>query len=370
MADRDDPRPLFERFPGLEAGLPLVRLATLPTPVRRLAKLEARTAASSLWLKDDGPSSPFYGGNKVRKLELVLAAARAQRASTVLTFGYAGSNHATATAVHASRLGMRSISILLPQHNAAYLRKNLLVSAAVGAELHEYPSRSALYPGCALTILRHRLRDGRAPFVIAPGGSSPLGTVGFVNAAFELAGQVEAGLLPLPERIYAAAGSLGTVVGLGIGLAALGLPVKIVAVRVVDEHFVNPGRALSLWRKTVAMLREKDPAFPDVGDPADRIDFRGEFFGGEYARTTPEAADAQRLAAGLEGLELDVTYTAKALACVLADARSGRFPHGPVLFWNTCNSSDLSDLAAGAKAADLPRRLRRYFEPDDSFGDT
>ena len=368
MADPDDRRPLFERFPALGVGLPLVRLANLPTPVRRLAGVEARTAASSLWLKDDGPSSPFYGGNKVRKLELVLAAARAGQASAVLTFGYAGSNHATATAVHASRLGMRSISMLLPQHNAAYLRKNLLVSAAVGAELHEYPSRGALYIGSALTILRHRVRERKAPFVIAPGGSSPLGTVGFVNAAFELAEQVEAGMLPLPERIYAAAGSLGTVVGLGIGMAALGLPVKIMAVRVVDERFVNPSRALALWRRTVALLRAHDPSFPDVGDPRDRIELRGEFFGGQYARTTPEAAEACRIAARNEDLDLDVTYTAKAMACLFADARSGRFPQGPVLFWNTCNSSDLSDLA-DAQATDLPHRLRRYFELDDSFGE-
>jgi len=368
MAEFDDRRPLFEHFPGLAAALPLARLATLPTPVRRLAKLGAQTTATSLWLKDDGPSSPFYGGNKVRKLELLLGAARAQQASKVLTFGYAGSNHATATAVHASRLGMRSISILLPQLNAGYLRKNLLVSAAVGAELHQYPSKSALYFGTAVTILRHRLRDRKSPFVIAPGGSSPLGTIGFVNAAYELAEQVEAGLLPLPERIYAAAGSLGTVVGLGIGVAALRLPVKVVAVRVVDERFVNPARALALWRKTVALLRAGDATFPDVGDPSDRMEFRGEFFGGEYARTTAEAAEARRLAGKLEDLDLDVTYTAKALACVLADARTARFPEGPVLFWNTCNSSNLSGLVADSQATDLPRRLRRYFDPGESLG--
>ena len=367
MAEPHERRPLFERFPGLRAGLALVRLAVLPTPVRPLAGLSAAAAGSDLWLKDDGPSSPHYGGNKVRKLELLLAAARGAGARTVLTFGYAGSNHATATAVHAARLGIRSISILLPQQNAAYLRRNLLVSAAVGAELHEYPSTSALVAGCALAMLRCSLREGRRPYVIAPGGSSALGTVGFVNAAFELAGQVEAGLLPLPGLIYAAAGSLGTVVGLGIGLAALGLPTRIVGVRVVERRFVNPSRALALWRKTVALLRAHDASFPDVGDPGERLALRDECFGGLYARQTPEAAEARRLARKLEGLELDVTYTAKTLACVLADARAGRLADTPVLFWNTCNSSDLSRLAADAKPSALPRRLRRYFEIDESF---
>ncbi|MFN2424857.1 MAG: 1-aminocyclopropane-1-carboxylate deaminase/D-cysteine desulfhydrase [Candidatus Binatia bacterium] len=365
MTDADDRRPLFARFPGLAAGLPWIRLATLPTPVRRMAKLGDRVGPSALWLKDDGPSSAFYGGNKVRKLELVLGAARARHAARVLTFGYAGSNHAAATAVHASRVGMRSISILLPQPNASYLRKNLLVSAAVGAELHEYPSRAALYAGTVLTILKHAVRDRKLPFLIAPGGSSPLGTVSFVNAAFELAEQVDAGLLPLPEKIYVAAGSLGTVVGLGIGLAALGLPVGVVAVRVVDEQYVNPTTASALWRNTLALLRGCDAAFPDVGEAGDRISFRGEFFGGEYAGATTEAVEAQRLAGKLEALDLDITYTAKALACLLTDARASRLPQGPVLFWNTRNSSDLSDLAEGASPGELPRRLRRYFEPGE-----
>src|SRR5207253_8267827 len=161
-------RPLFSSFARLRASLPIVRLAELPTPVRRLTRLGERIGARSLWLKDDAATSPHYGGNKVRKLELLLAAAVARRARAVMTFGYAGSNHATATAVHAARLGLRSISVLLPQENAAYLRKNLLVSLSAGAEIHEYPSRSALYGGALLTLARALLRDGALPFVIAP----------------------------------------------------------------------------------------------------------------------------------------------------------------------------------------------------------
>ncbi|MFN2376408.1 MAG: 1-aminocyclopropane-1-carboxylate deaminase/D-cysteine desulfhydrase [Candidatus Binatia bacterium] len=370
MAEPHDGRPLFEHYPGLRPGLPLVRLAELPTPVRRLSKIEARTYVAELWLKDDGPSSPFYGGNKVRKLELLLAAARAAQARTVMTFGYAGSNHATATAVHASRLGMRSLSMLLPQLNAAYLRNNLLVSAAVGAEVREYSSKLALYLGSAWTLWQLKRREGKSPFVVPPGGSSPLGTVGFVNAAFELADQIEEGLLPLPKRIYVAAGSLGTAVGLGIGLAALRLDSKIVAVRVVDSKYVSASKAKSLWTKTVALLKKADPSFPDVGHAVERLEIRDEFFGGCYARPTAESTEARRLASRLEGLDLDVTYTSKALACVLADAREGKTKGGPVLFWNTCNSSDLTDLAAEAQPVDLPRRLQRYFELDESFTET
>ena len=353
--------PLFELFPSLAGAVPVLELAELPTPVRPLAALGARLGAPSLWLKDDGPSSPHYGGNKVRKLELLLAAAKRAGSKSVLTFGYAGSNHATATAVHAARVGLQSISILLPQHNAPYLRRNLLVSAGVGAEIHEYPSRAALIGGAALTLLRRTLRDGRPPYLIAPGGSSELGTIGFVNAAFELTGQSRAGALPLPDLIYAAGGSLGTVVGLGIGMAALGLATRIVAVRVVDEQFVNPLRADKLWKRTVALLRRHDGSFPDPGTPGNRIEYRGDFYGGLYARPTPESEAAHRLAGELEGLDLDQTYTSKTLACLVADAQGGRLAESTVLFWNTCNSSDVRALAARANPAQLPKRLQRYF---------
>jgi 1-aminocyclopropane-1-carboxylate deaminase/D-cysteine desulfhydrase-like pyridoxal-dependent ACC family enzyme len=369
MAEPDNRRPLFEYYRRLEVNLPVVRLAELPTPVRRLQKLESRTAAQNFWMKDDGESSPFYGGNKVRKLELLLAGAKAANAKTVLTFGYAGSNHATATAVHSSRLGIRSISCLLPQQNAAYLRRNLLVSLAVGAELHEFSSRALLVAGALWTLLRTRSREGRTPTVIAAGGSSALGTIGFVNAAFELHEQIEDGVLPAPQRIYVAAGSLGTAVGLAIGFAALRRNIPIHAVRVVDERFVNASRAKSLWKKTAELLHKADRSFPDVGQMGERVVLRGEFFGGQYACKTPEATDAIRLATRNESLHLDRTYTAKTVACALADAREGRFPKGPVLFWNTCNSADLDDLAAGAEPAGLPRRLKRYFELDDTFND-
>ncbi|HEY2772799.1 MAG TPA: pyridoxal-phosphate dependent enzyme [Candidatus Binatia bacterium] len=353
-------RPLFERFSRVQERLAHLALADLPTPVRTMTAVADRVGAGGLWLKDDGPSSARYGGNKVRKLEFLLGDALSRRARAVMTFGYAGSNHATATAIHAASVGVRSISMLLPQHNAAYLRSNLLVSAAVGADIHEFGSRAALVAGTVLALARGLVRDGRLPYVIAPGGSSPLGTIGFVNAAFELDEQVSAGLLPRPAVIYAAGGSLGTVVGLGIGLAVLGWPTRIHAVRVVDEQFVNPRVAGVLWRKTIALLRDADPSFPDIAAPADRIVFRSEFFGGLYALETSEGKEAAAIAAE-DGLSLDLTYTSKTLACLLADARAGRLA-APALFWSTCNSSDIGGLAAQATTGDLRPRLRRYFD--------
>lgn len=187
-------------------------------------------------------------------------------------------------------------------------------------------------------LLRCLLREGRLPYVVAPGGSSPLGTVGFVNAAFELAEQVAAGELPMPDVVYAPAGSLGTVVGLALGLASLGTSTRVVAVRVVDEQFVNPAKAGTLSSRTAALLRKADPSFPRVGDLDGRIEFRGEWFGGEYAIGTAEARRAR-------------------------DAARGTLHGKNILFWNTCNSSDLAPLAALAQPGGLPPRLQRYFDP-------
>lgn len=356
------PRPLFDRFPALAERLPWAPLGDLPTAARRLDALGEALGGVDLSLKDDGRSSAHYGGNKVRKLEFALAAALAENAPAVLTFGYAGSNHATATAVHARRLGLSSISMLLPQENAEYLRRNLLVSLAVGAELHEYPSRAALAAGTALALLRWRLRHGRQPFVVSPGGSSPLGTVGFVAAAFELERQIDEGIVAMPDLLYVSGGSAGTAVGLGLGIAAAGLPIRVVAVRVTEERDLDWKRMAALWGRTNALLADADPSFPRVELRRDAVELRGEFFGGRYALVTPQAKEAIELAREREGLALDGTYTAKALACLVADARAGRLEGKRALFWSTCNSADLSGLLAGVSAERLPRRLRRYFD--------
>jgi len=346
---------------ALELGLPYTRIGTYPTPLRLLQLLPAALGdVGSLSLKDDGLSSPLYGGNKVRKLELVLGEAIRRGAREVLTFGFAGSNHATATAVHASKLGMRGISMLLPQANPPYVATNLAVSEAVGAELHYYRSMPGLVAGVLWQLLRHRVHSGRWPFVIAPGGSSPLGTLGFVKAAFELVEQLERESSPPPDIVYVPFGSGGTAVGLALGFAAAGLSTRVAAVRVTEAKHANERKAAKLWRKTAALLVASDPSFPRIPFDRARLVIRDEFFGRGYAVVTREAAEAIELMKNHEGVQLDVTYTGKTLACLIADSRSGVLAGKHVLFWNTYNAADLTSLAARGSRARLPTRLRAY----------
>ncbi len=351
--------PLYDTHPKLSAQLPWLALSDCPTPVRRLHGLQRHTGASALYLKRDDISGAHYGGNKLRKLEFLLADARQQGARRVLTFGAAGSNHATATAIYAKVAGLRSISMLTRQVNAASVGRNLLASFRAEAELHHYPNERGMANAVRHQLARHLALDGVEPVVIRGGGSSPLGSVGFVNAAFELKAQIDAGELPEPARIYLPFGTTGTTAGLALGLAAAGLRSRVIAVRVVHPTIGTPARMNNLYRECNRLLHEYDASFALQGEP--QVDIRGAFFGPGYARYTPEGLAAMALAADTDGVQLDGTYTAKAMAALLADLRHDpQLRSQPVLFWNTYNSRPLNTEGLDYRA--LPGPFHAYFE--------
>jgi D-cysteine desulfhydrase len=356
-----NPLALLSAYPALRDALPHVPLGEFPTPVKSLPELSARLGIGELYLKDDGPSAAGYGGSKVRKLEFLLGDALRRSARELLTFGYAGSNHTVATAYHARSLGIRTIALLLPQRNAGYVQTNLRALGACGAEVHYYRHSVALALGTLGQLVRHGAGSGRLPVLVPPGGSSPLGMVGLVSAALELKRQVLASELPVPGRLYLAAGSLGITVGLLLGLAVMDLPTRVVAVSVLLDRYVNEARVRRLYRRTNRLLHKADPTFPLLPFPAACFELRREFVGEGYGRPTPEGLDAQALASSLGGIQLDSTYTAKAFAAVVSDARAGRLAGETVLFWFTGNSRNLEALIDGFDFHRLPSALHSYF---------
>ncbi len=356
--------PLFERYPRLAQNLPRVSLGSYPTPVQRAERLEAALGLDALYVKRDDLSGEDYGGNKVRKLEFILAEARRQGLQEVLTFGGAGSNHALATAVYANKLGMRSISVLTPQPRSPGVRRNLLMSHRCGAELHLIQGFDQQGPTAERLCEEHCARIGKRPMVIPTGGSSPLGTVGSLNGAYELKAQIDAGQAPLPDVIYVALGSMGTAVGIVLGLRALGLPTRVEAVRVVRDTLGNRAAMAALVQETTDLLREADPSFPDTGfTEADAgAAIRDGYYGQGYAVPTPGGQEAVELARSTEGMALENTYTGKAFAAVVEDARRGKLAGKTVLFWNTYNSRDFSPLLAGMDWRQLPDEFHGYFE--------
>ena len=341
---------LFTRYPGMRS-VPWVSLAQLPTPVEPATlRLDGDIA---FWVKRDDQTSTLYGGNKVRKLEFILAAAKARGVQRLITAGAAGSHHALATAAYAAQLGFKTSLVLFPQPLTDHVREVLLTDFAFGAELR-WTSRMTMVPG-AITAARFVHWNERT-LVIPPGGSNPVGTLGYVNATLELGEQIEAGLLPVPDEIVVAAGTLGTSAGIALGLALLGLPTRIRATRITSRLVTNERALHGLIRATAALLRAHDVAI-EADAAIERVALTHDQIGAGYGRITEAAAAAQEAFATLN-LHLDPTYTAKAAADFLAAARER--PNARVLFWHTLSAT--MPAIELPPVSDLPRPFRAYLE--------
>ena len=325
---RDDPIPLVRRFPALSA-IPRARLGRFPTPVERL---DGFRDVDSLWVKHEDLSSDALGGNKVRSLEFLLG--RVSQGDAVLTLGGVGSTHILATAVHASRLGAKTIAVRW-RHDMHPAAEEVAERAL--AECAETVTASnivtALWP-----LLRLRLT--RRAHYIPLGGSTPLGTLGHVNAALELAEQVDAGELPHPLRVVVPLGSGGTAAGLALGFAIAGMETTLVGARVGPRIGANRSRVLRLAEQTRHFIARYTGRAPP-GARGDRVVVSHDLYAGAYARPHPTAEHAAVLVDALRGWRLDATYSAKAFAVALDMASA----HGtPTLFWMTFDARWMKSL--------------------------
>lgn len=348
--------PLIRSFPELTQRERREPLCCLPTPVSRAQKLEGVAGCGPVWIKSDAHSAEPYGGSKPRKLEWVLGRVRARGILRVVTSGGLGTNHGLATALYARELGIACDLLLVPQPLDDRVRLRILQLAASGAQLHSCRSAFGAVTRGALCMLRRP----RAT-LIPTGGSSPVGTLGFVNAGLELAEQVAAGVLPEPARLYVALGSGGTAAGLATGLALAGLRTLVVAVCASDLFAPGPRRLTHQARQTLRLITRGSPA---RGIPkAIRLEVDRRFIGAGYGSPTSEGERARRLASELLGEQLEPTYTAKALAALL-DRESGS--RDPVVFWNTHAASE-PELALPDWQT-LPASLQRFFRDSGEIG--
>lgn len=313
-----------------------ISLGKYPTPLESLDAL-------GLWIKRDDVAAAPYGGNKVRKLEYLLADARAAGKTRILTIGAAGSHQVLATALYGKREGFDVEAVLVPQPPAERARRNLRVALAQGL-VPIGASSWAVAPALALAHV------GRDAYFIPLGGSNALGSLGFIEAAKEIAAQVAAGLMPEPDSVVVAMGSGGTAAGLAVGFEAVGLRTRVVGVAISPPAAVLGAMARHVAKKTaeLAGLSRRDSVRAVA-----RIEVDKRWIGKGYGYPTP-AGEAALSRAQQVGITLDPTYTAKAFACALE--RSGR---ERVLFWHTLSSSALDPLLEGAP--ELPDELERLF---------
>ncbi|MCL4229677.1 pyridoxal-phosphate dependent enzyme [Candidatus Dependentiae bacterium] len=360
---------LLYAYPSLAHHFAHIPLGSFPTPVISMPLLSSRYTNVTLYYKHDGLcgrrneyGNVLFGGNKVRKLEFLLAHAQAHDKTTVVTFGCAGSNHVVATAAYAQHLGITCIGMLKPQANSIFVRRNLALMSHYNAKLYYYPSSGLRALGTSELFSMHKRIFKKTPYLITTGGSQPLGVLGFVNAAFELKEQIMRGELPEPQYIYVATGSLGTVTGLLLGCKAAKLASKIVAVMIEpsDQHACRQA-IKSLFMETNRLLHHYTPAFPLFTLTSQELIVRTESAGYDYGLITPDALHALQQASLWEQINLDPTYTAKALDALLKDAACG-FLHGSTaLFWHTYDGTNFDHLTHNFDFHALHPSLHHYF---------
>jgi len=349
---------LYDYYPELQEHLSWMQLGTLPTPVHRLT----RFSHENLWIKRDDQTSTIYGGNKVRKLEFLLADAVRRKKSEVFTLGGIGTNHGLATAIFSQRLGLPCTLYLFSQPVTRYVLQNLRL-------FHRYGARMIYRGGMLRTGLSFYLSQllRRSAYAIYAGGSNPVGTLGFVNAVFELRNQIEANMLPEPEYIICPFGSGGTLAGMCLGIKLAGLRSQVIGVRVAYSHLgplqlSTPQTVRTLMEKTYAFLKDNAESVPAVEIVPPKIIH--DYFGEGYGHPTPEGIEALQLFKERENIKLEPTYTAKTGAALLDFVQ--KVPQGAcILYWHTYNSVDLSKEAAGVDYHDLPRSFHRFFESGD-----
>ncbi len=319
---------LHDLSPGLADTLPFVRLGTGPSPVREVPGLSGDVP---VWLKDEGAyGDGGWGGNKVRKLEWLIPDAHRRGRSTLFTVGGIGTHWGLAAALYGREHGLRTALALVDQPVDDHVRDQLARLRGSGAALHLTHTKARTIALAPYLLARHS-SGLRPPYYLPAGGSSPLGALGYVEVALELAAQVAAGDLPEPAWVVTAVGSGGTAAGLVLGLGLAGLHTRVLAVVVNDQLRLDAPALTGLATRSAAVLRERGG--PDAVVDPDRLRVTTDFLGATYGATTPASAEAQARGETL-GLTLEPVYTAKALAALLALGRAAEL-EGPVLFLGT-----------------------------------
>lgn len=286
---------------------PRLSLAHTPTPFHPLHRLSERLGRP-VWAKRDDCTGAALSGNKVRKLEFLLADAQSRGATCVATCGGVNSNHARATAVAARRLGLAPHLILRGAPPAAP-NGNLFLDRWVGAELQfithaQWPQVDDLLEAWA----KGMRSDGHIPYVIPEGGSNGLGLLGYARAAQEILDDEQASGGRVGAVVHAV-GSGGTTAGLAAGFCAAGRSdIRVVGVAACDDQAYFDARIRRILQDAV-----RSGWVPEAVAQACRWEIVEGFVGPGYARTTPQSMASHREVATLEGLIVDPVYTGKAM---------------------------------------------------------
>ena len=352
-ANRARPR-LFEELPGL-AALPWMPLVHAPTPVESMDAIADWLGRTGVWVKRDDLASPLYGGNKVRRYELVLADAIDKGKRRIVTAGGLASTQAMATALFGRAVGLPVQIVLFDQPVTRFTKEALLVDADAGAEL-------VWGGGYLTTVFRTWRAMGKDAYLILPGAASPLANLGYVDAMIELGDQVARGELPRPDAIVLPTGSSGTLAALALGAAWLGWDTEIIGVRITLAIACNRFTVGQIVRATDRFIAAREPRWTRQSQRV-RYSLFGDALGRGYGYPTADAVEGIEQMRRLTGEPGEVTYSGKALAGLRAIAREPRWKGKTLLLWNTL-STPRPEVSGHAREK-LPASLRFVLDADE-----
>ncbi len=346
---------LFQQYPKLAKAIPVIEFADLPTAVELFTGAGSEISVpENLWIKRDDLTNSQYGGNKVRKLEFIIADAQKKNKHSIVTMGATGTNHGVATATFCQANQLNSKIYLFAQPVTETVLKNLKAMVRHGARLH--------YRGSILkTALAYYTSRFLSPgsYHLPAGGSNIMGCIGFVNAAMELKQQIDNGELPEPDTIICPVGSSGTLAGLTLGFQLLGLKTEVVGIRVAPSHLgpvpiCTAETAQKLMQQTYRFLCKADNHIPPL--TLNNVNLSDGYYGGGYG-VASDAGDVAKTAFKASGIELESTYTAKAAAAALEWCRAN--PQQNILYWHTFNSVEQDNSAVDCQQQQLPQSLKQ-----------
>lgn len=363
---------LFDVYPNLEGKVPWVPLLTgAPSKVEKLKELEKylNLNGGGIYIKRDDKIHETYGGNKLRKIEFIFGEVLKKNKKGIITLGGIGTNHGMACAIIIKELGLKCELFLSLQPLTWHVQRSLLLYDYFGAKLHFTKSFELGLLKSLLFRLFHPkyylMLWGGSPFL---GIGTPLGSIGFINAVFELKKQIDEGIIPEPDIIFVAAGSSGTSAGLTAGCKLLGLKTKVYAVNVSQDIVVNPKAIVKIAKKAIKYLRKRDKSIPDVQVNKGDFDMIKGYLGSNYGVKTVKGQKAVDLVYELEGkklgFKLETTYTGKTMAAMLDFFEKEENKSKKVLFWNTYNSNDLDKYLRETEFdyEKLPKKFHKYYE--------
>ncbi len=335
---------VIQKALSLLGSVPKLQLGFFPTPLHKLEKLSDELGVNLYVKRDDFTGISQFGGNKIRKLEFLMAKALEEGCDTVITYGATQSNHAMQTATVCRRCGLNPILYLISviEPDKSDLRANLLLDYIMEAEIiieplndgNEEAANRRAYEK-SIKHINALEKQGNKCFQIPGGGANEVGSSGFISGFVEMTQQMRE-LNISADYIFHATGTGGTLAGLAAGKKLIGSNTQIVGIGVGLKDDGYPQRIVSLANAALGYIGSSSVV------TTEDFYYDSNYYAPGYEIPNQGGTMAIKKLAYSEGILLDPVYTGKAFAGMLDYIRTGKVPQGSdVLFWHTGGATAL-----------------------------